>query len=138
HLTKTEMRDVKAWIHFPRFAKLRDSFIVAARIIVIAARIRVDDERERIQLAGSLSLDDRVVEPAQCGQSVVAVLLVRDRVIWVHLNRALKFPNRLEEIEIVKPKRERQRGMRFGESVVQLKGFLCRRRRFRVTSSRSA
>src|SRR2546426_12658488 len=101
------MGDVKASIHFQRFAQLRDSFIVAACVTVIAAQVRVDDERERIELDGSLSLDDRVVKPAQCGQSVVAVLLVRDRVIWVQLNRALKFPVRLREIEIVKPKRKR-------------------------------
>src|SRR5213083_3661498 len=132
------MGDVKASIHFQGFTQLRDSFIVAACETVIAAQVRVDDERERIELDGSLSLGDRVVESAQCGQSDVAILLVRNRVIWVQLNRALKFPNRLRGIESVKPNRERQRGTRFSERVVQLKGFLCRRRRFRVTISRSA
>src|SRR2546423_10345172 len=102
-LTKNEMRDVKTRIHFQRFAQLRDSFIVAARIIVIGAQIRVDYERERIELDGSFSLGDRIVEPAQCGQSVVAVLLMRDGVIWIYLHCALKFPDRLREIEIVKP-----------------------------------
>src|SRR5207253_3662171 len=114
------------------------SFIVAARIIVIGAQIRVDDERERIQLDGSLSLDDRVIESAQRGQSVIAELLMRNRVIWIHLNCALKFPDRLREIEIVKPNRDRQRGTRFSESVVQLKSLLCRRLSLRVTISRSA
>src|SRR5205814_5692647 len=70
--------------------------------------------------------------------SDVAILLVRNRVIWVQLNGALKFPIRLRGIEIVKPNRDRQRSTRFSQSVVQLKGLLCRRRRFRVTISRSA
>src|SRR5205823_12324229 len=96
-----------------------------------------DDERERIQLDGSLSLHDRVVESAQCGQGDVAILLVRNRVIWVQLNRTLKFAIRLRGIEIVKPNRNRQRSTRFSESVVQLKGFLCRRLSFRVRISRS-
>src|SRR6266498_459929 len=112
------MRDVKASIHFQGFTQLRDSFIVAARIIVIGAQIRVDDERERIELDGSFSLDDRVVESAQCGQSDVGILLVRNRVIWVQLNGALKFSIRLRGIEIVKPNRDRQRSTRFSQSVV--------------------
>src|SRR5437870_13899265 len=132
------MGDVKTSVHFQRFAQLRDSFIVAACVTVIAAQVRVDDERERIELDGSLSLGDRVLEPAQSGQSDVAILLVRNRVIWVQLNGALKFPIRLRGIEIVKPNRERQRGTRFSESVVQLKGLLCRRLSFRVRISRSA
>src|SRR5207247_5616249 len=102
------MRDINARIHFRRFTQLRDSFIVAACKTVIAAQVRVDDERERIELDGSLSLGDRVVESTQCGQSDVAILLVRNRVIWVQLNRALKFPIRLREMEIVKPNRECQ------------------------------
>src|SRR5437667_11256449 len=99
---------VKASIHFQRFAQLRDSFIVAACVTVIAAQVRVDDERKRIELDGSLSLADRVVESAQCGQSDVAILLVRNRVIWVQLNLALKFPIRLRGIEIVKLTRARK------------------------------
>src|SRR5947208_5005029 len=132
------MRDVKASIHFQGFTQLRDSFIVAACVTVIAAQVRVDDERERIELDGSLSLGDRVVESAQCGQSDVAILLVPNRVIWTQLNRALKFPIRSRELEIVKPNRGRRRGMRFSQLVVQLAGLLCRRLSFRVTISRSA
>src|SRR5881628_2990317 len=107
------MGNVKTSVHFQHFAQLRDSFIVAACVTVIAAQVRVDDERERIELDGSLSLGDRVVESAQCGQDDVSILLVRNRVIWVQLNRALKFPNRLRGIESVKPNRDRQSGMRF-------------------------
>src|SRR5438552_7141579 len=112
------MRDVKARIHFQGFTQLRDSFIGAACVTVIAAQVRVDDERQRVELDGSLSLGNRVIESAQCGQSDVAILLVRNRVIWVQLNRALKFPVCLSEIEIVKPNRDRKRSPRFSQSVV--------------------
>src|SRR5207245_9011067 len=105
-------------IHFERLVELRDSFIVAARIMVIDGQIRIYDEGERIRLDRSLSLGDRVVESAQCGQSDVAILLVHGRVVWVQLNRALKFPIRLRGIEIIKPNRDRQRSTRFSQSVV--------------------
>jgi len=61
---------------------LLNGFIVAAREKESVAQIRVVDERERIQLDRSLSLNDRVIEPAQCGQSDVAVPMVCSRVIW--------------------------------------------------------
>src|ERR1044071_1991217 len=50
-----------------------------------------------------------------------------NRVIWVQFNRALKFPVRLREIELVKPGRYCQSRMRFGQSIIKLKSLLCRR-----------
>src|SRR5207248_11368788 len=114
-LTKSNISEVITGIHFQYFAQLRDSFIVPARIIVVGTHIGIDDERERIQLGGSVSLGDGVIEAVQRDEADVAVLLVPSRVIWVQFNRVLKFPDRLSEIEIVKQQRDRQTGMRFGQ-----------------------
>ena len=58
------------------------------------------------------------------------------RVVWVQLNRAFKLPVRLREIEIEAPNRNRQRGVRFCQGVVQCKSLLRRRLSFWVTFAR--
>jgi hypothetical protein len=51
--------------------------------------------------------------------------MVGSRVIWVQLNRPLKFPGRSIEVEVADVQNVRQRGVRFGQCVIEFERLFC-------------
>ena len=66
-----------------------------------------------------LTLSDRLIEWARPNERSNAQPMMRGRVVWIQLNRPPKFPRRPIEVEVVGVENLRQRGVRFGQRVVE-------------------
>ena len=125
------MRIVKALIHLGRLAQLLDGLVVLARGDVSHSHIRVDDQRERIKLLRPFHLRDGFIESPHEPQVPVAIPLMGGRVIRIQFDGPLKFSVGFRQVPI-EVEHFSQRGMRFGERLIKLNRFSCRRFRFRV------
>ena len=85
------MRIAEFVIQSERPLQLRDSLIILTRHHERAAKIRIDDERKRVQLHSSFIFADRFIKAAERHQKSIAIPVVRRRVIRIQLNRAFKF-----------------------------------------------
>ena len=51
--------------------------------------------------------------------------MVGSRVVWIQLNRPLKFPGRSIEVEVAGVENIRQRGVCFGQCVIEFESLFC-------------
>ena len=85
-----------------------------------------DDERKRIELPGIFDLGECLVEtPLQ--SEAFGVPMVRSRVVWVQLDRALVFFFRSRPVPIISLGNHCQSGVSFRESLVELEELAARR-----------
>ena len=115
--------DVETRVHFERLLELRDRFIVATGNHVDLGHVRVDDEREGVQLLGAFERSDSFVEPPDAGEEL-AIPLVSCRVIWIQLNRPLELLLGLRPVPVEIHRVEPERGMRFRQGFINLERLL--------------
>src|SRR5438128_9364738 len=134
------MHVIKSRIQVDRFVKLLDRFIVAPGYQVIGPKIGSDDDRQWIELKSTFSFRDGAIKLTNGQQRPITKPMVRRRVIRIQSDRTLKFPDRAREIEMMNTQTESQRGVRFGQGIVDLQSLLrCRlRQRKRILRSRRA
>src|SRR5205807_2034720 len=94
--------------------QLCDGLIVAPRDHQRAAKVRIDDKRERIQFDRALTLADGFIKTPESDQKRIAVPMMRCRVIRVDRNRALKFLLRLDKIHVGETEQQSERGVCLG------------------------
>src|SRR6266853_2382981 len=125
---------IKSGIQVDCFVKLLDRLIIASRYQIIGPEISSDDDRQWIELEGPFSFRDCAIKLTNGQQRSISKPMVRRRVIRLQCDRTLKFPNRTREIEMMNTQTESQRGVCFGQGIVDLQSLLrrCLRQRKRV------
>src|SRR5205809_4567460 len=103
------MGQEKAWIDLQSFARLRPRFIEPVRGRISPRQIRIDDDRERIELGCAFPFRDRLVEMAK-RQVAEPEPVMRGGVVRLQLDRALEVRNRAFETEIERVQ-QTERGM---------------------------
>src|SRR5262249_43577001 len=109
----------EVWRDLQRLASLRDRVLVLVAAEEYQRQRAVDRWRKGIQLLRSLDFVSRLVQPASPRQ-IVRVPLVRARIVRVQVNRPAELLFRARPVPIVEVLDMRERGVRFGEGLVDL------------------
>src|SRR5262249_26996207 len=114
---------VKVRIHLHGLAQLTDRLIITSGVSEHRSDVRIDNDRQWIELERALHLGDRFVEFSKRDQSAFGVPLMGRRVIWIQLDRALKFPPRFRKRKIIGEQRHAEGSVCFAQSRVELQRF---------------
>ena len=84
------VREIKVRINLKRSAELHRRLVVAARVVEVLAKRRVDDGRERVKLLRALDLGHGFRRPVH-HRKKVGIPVMRGRVVRVQLDGAQVF-----------------------------------------------
>src|SRR5262249_8200336 len=100
-LTQLPAAVVEVRIHLPGLAQFSNRFIITSGVSEDRSDVRINNDRQWIELERALHLGDRFVEFSKRDQSAFGVPLMGRRVVRIQLDRALKFPPRFRKLKIV-------------------------------------
>ena len=101
-LAQISMGGPKVWIKLQGLLKLGYCFGIATSDNVAVSQVRVDDHRKRIKIDRTPQLSYCKIKFTERRENGVAKGIVRECIIGIQFDRALKFALRLTKIQLTK------------------------------------